>query len=63
MVLLGNQLKETGIGRGGVVAVRVWDRDGTEGGSSVFSFGGSCVCSCAGSLGTLGGFCVSTKET
>ena len=45
------------------VAARVWDRRGTEGALRGCSFGGSCVCSGAGCLGTLGGSCVSPQET
>ena len=49
--------------RGGRVAARVWDRGGTEGALRGCSFGGSCVCSGAGCLGTPGGSCVSPQET
>ena len=52
--------KETGKeGLGGEVVARVWERGGTEGAWRGCSFGGSCVCSGAGCLGTLGGSCVS----
>ena len=50
-------------GLGEEVAARVWERGGTEGAERGCSFGGSCVFSCAGCLGTLGGSCVSPQET
>ena len=50
-------------GLGEEVAARVWERGGTEGALRGCSFGGSCVCSGAGCLGTLGGSCVSAQET
>ena len=49
--------------RGEVVAARVWDRGGTKGAFEGCSFGGSCVCSGAGCLGSLDGSCVSLQET
>ena len=45
------------------VGARVWGRGGTEGAKRGCSFGGSCVFSGAGCLGTLGGSCVSPQET